>query len=349
MEGLKKRIASIDRSFYKTSLSEDFLIYSNNRERNMEYFSALPDFKYKDRLQEATKWIKEDVFHVNRPHILDHENGFAILDGQVLLKTQISKIRHKHLWPSKIKTTFLKKNKIKSGIVLFDVPWNYYHFVNELIGSLLIAKEIELDPDIPLLVPKKLLHSTHFNQIIGCSSALSKKKWIGVDQPILIDSAYYFHPAISHLDYLKYFKSLLDFDWSEDSQYGDTVFLSRAKKWGRTIQNLDEVENLMKNRGIDIVIMDNLSVVEQILLFNSPKNVIGIHGASLTNAAFTFDAKRKFFIEIMSQDHDNYSYYLLSNQANYDYSLFLGGSKDINENFEVNIDELSHQIDKNLL
>ena len=348
MKGLKAKLARIDRSFYKTSFSEDFLIYTNNRQRGINQFASLPDFQHKKRLIDAEKWIKEDVFYVNTPHILDHENGFAIVDGRVILKTQMSKIRHKHLWPSKIKTTFLKKDRIECGIVLFDVPWNYYHFINELIGALLIAREIELDPNIPLLVPNKLLDSSHFKQTIKHSSELARRKWIGIDHPTLVDSAYYFHPAISHLDYVKYFKSLLDFEWSKGLEYKDTIFLSRAKKWGRTIQNLEEVENLMKAKGIKIVTMDNLSVVEQIALFNSPHNIIGIHGASLINPAFTIDAERKLFIEIMSQDHDNYSYYLLTNQANYDYSLFLGEAKDTQENFKVDVARLSLYIDERL-
>ena len=68
----------------------------------------------------------------------------------------------------------------------------------------------------------------------------------------------------------------------------ERLYISRdsATAKGRCIDNNDEIENLMRSRGFDIVLPEKHSVQEQAALFANARVIVAPHGAGLTNIVF---------------------------------------------------------------
>ena len=67
------------------------------------------------------------------------------------------------------------------------------------------------------------------------------------------------------------------------------IFIDRSLSSFKHSQiiNLEEVQNLLKEKSFDIVKLENLSFDEQIYVFSNAKIVVGAHGAGLTNLCFS--------------------------------------------------------------
>lgn len=77
------------------------------------------------------------------------------------------------------------------------------------------------------------------------------------------------------------------------------IFISRQKFQTpkRRIVNIDEIEPLLQTYGFEPVILEDLSVVEQIRLFAQAEAVIGVHGAGLANMIFSPPDCRMLLLE----------------------------------------------------
>src|SRR6478736_5721811 len=51
----------------------------------------------------------------------------------------------------------------------------------------------------------------------------------------------------------------------------------------RKIENFDQVQQFLAHHGFETIVLEEMSIVEQILLFQNAEFVIGTHGAGLTN------------------------------------------------------------------
>ena len=79
----------------------------------------------------------------------------------------------------------------------------------------------------------------------------------------------------------------------------EKIFISRADanlKNKRNLKNNLEIENYFIKKGFNVLILSNYSFLEQALIFNNAKLVVGLHGAGLTNILFC--KKRTKIIEI---------------------------------------------------
>ncbi len=77
------------------------------------------------------------------------------------------------------------------------------------------------------------------------------------------------------------------------------IFISRQKfdTPKRRIANIDVIEPLLLTYGFEPVILEDLSVVEQIRLFSQAEAVIGVHGAGLANMIFSPSDCRMLLLE----------------------------------------------------
>ena len=144
---------------------------------------------------------------------------------------------------------------------------------------------------------------------------------MGLKNLKIIDSSYYRHIecdeliATQHPSYFKGF--ILDQakyvpDWiikwlrgcflekSKKIEIKDNIFIDRSLSNFKHSQivNLEETQNLLKEKNFDIVKLENLSFDEQIFVFSNAKIVVGAHGAGLTNLCFSKEKTK--VIEIRS-------------------------------------------------
>ncbi len=70
---------------------------------------------------------------------------------------------------------------------------------------------------------------------------------------------------------------------------GERIYISRRDATVRQVSNKDEIESVLARHGIDTYVLSELSVEDQVELFNSADFVVSPHGAGLTNIVYGED------------------------------------------------------------
>ena len=104
------------------------------------------------------------------------------------------------------------------------------------------------------------------------------------------------------------------------------VYVSRAKASGRKILNEEEILPLLFRRGFVRVILEEMSLGEQIGLFAEAEAVVAPHhGAGLTNLAWC--APNTKVVEIFSPLYVNLCYWAIASLTQADYYYLLGSAE----------------------
>lgn len=113
------------------------------------------------------------------------------------------------------------------------------------------------------------------------------------------------HPAnFGNQDYYKYLRSMFRGFQNENeaspeiSSLSDRIFITRPPGSRRAFKNLTEIEDCFRRNGFSVVLMETLSVSDEIMLMKGKKCIAGFFGAGLTNAIAAEDDAE--IIEIFS-------------------------------------------------
>jgi len=139
--------------------------------------------------------------------------------------------------------------------------------------------------------------------------------------------------------------SLMPDNFSEEYNY-KRIFISRQNAAVRKIENEKEVNDFLSKYGFEKVILEDMSVIEQISLFNSAEVIVSPHGAGLANLVFC-KPKCKV-IELFSPNYILNFFWLLSGNVGlvYYYLICDGGnsSNPVKENMRININMLNETL-----
>lgn len=117
------------------------------------------------------------------------------------------------------------------------------------------------------------------------------------------------------------FTSLADLSGSETPE---RIYISRRKAKVRRFINEDEISTLLESLGFTTVILEALSIREQIALMTRTKTIIAPHGAGLTNTLFCQPGTQ--LLEIFSPRYVPDCYWIISNQVGLDYYYLIGNN-----------------------
>lgn len=190
-----------------------------------------------------------------------------------------------------------------------NYPWNYYHFLIEILPRLCAVDALNLDPAIPLLVDQ-----IHFEipQHLALLTALNRdRRPLLAMQPALryrVGELYYcsfpnlvvpnYHrmaemrASDTRLDAaaLLYVRDQLrdQLATKGDSQepWPKRVYLSRKRASHRRKFNEDEVLSALSALGVVAVHPEELSIAQQIALFAGAELIVGGSGAAFSNLLF---------------------------------------------------------------
>jgi hypothetical protein len=116
------------------------------------------------------------------------------------------------------------------------------------------------------------------------------------------------------------------------------LFISRENAGRRRIQNQNEVETCLKKYGFESIVMEKLSLQEQIETMYDAEAVISPHGAGLTNLLF---GRRIQVLEIFPSREIAPHYFFLAKSLGHSYRFMCGEEQTLNPaSFEVNLDQL---------
>jgi capsular polysaccharide biosynthesis protein len=108
------------------------------------------------------------------------------------------------------------------------------------------------------------------------------------------------------------------------------IYLSRAKASGRKILNEEEIWPFLSRRGFQRVILEEMSLVDQIALFSRAEAVVAPHGAGLTNLVWC--APETKVVEIFSPLYVNLCYWAIATLLHADYYYLLGSAEGVVSN-----------------
>ncbi len=286
-------------NLYKTILKYIFLVINRSfilTKKNNNYY-------LKKNIQIGKK--KYEIFTLRKAKVyMDSSEGryFYIYRNFILIKPSIDikgLTKSSNIFKYGI-TKFCKKFNIDVISIISgrDAKDNYYHWVIDVLPRLIILqKEIKKKKLLNLLVPnyKKDYQIESLNCFIDNKRTnfinFSKYKFMQFDEITLSSNnegfEYLNHNLLSILknkvltEARKKFKS---------SKYKyKKIFISRVDanlKNKRNLKNNLEIENYLIQKGFNVLILSNYSFLEQALIFNNAKLVIGLHGAGLTNILF---------------------------------------------------------------
>ncbi|MEK8127118.1 glycosyltransferase family 61 protein [Paenibacillus filicis] len=100
------------------------------------------------------------------------------------------------------------------------------------------------------------------------------------------------------------------------------VYISRLKANRRRILNEQDVIDLLTARGFKIYTLEEMSMDEQIRLFNNARVIVGPHGAGLAN--ITFCRPGTSIVEIFTPNWIKDCYWRISSHCNLDYHSLVG-------------------------
>lgn len=138
---------------------------------------------------------------------------------------------------------------------------------------------------------------------------------------------------------------------THNSQNFTNIYISRARTKGRKVLNEQAVIECLKRYDFKIIYFEDYTFEEQIFICYSAKNIIGIHGANLTNILFMQPGSNVLELRRFDDNVNNYYYTLATGiDLNYYYQKCATSNVRNEQTFDitVNIKQLENTV-KNML
>jgi capsular polysaccharide biosynthesis protein len=309
-----------------------------------------------ENFNEADRWLFYDEnfsFQIPAVH-LKVLSGTTICNGLVFQHSRpfFELTRHKRppfvdLFKAAIKLQISKRGKLDVGILgLQDWANNYFHWMTEILPRIVAMNHQQ--PSIPVVIPSNYLK---YPFIVESLNVLKIDiKTFDVRQSIKVNKLY--ATAIPHVG--RFNEGLMHFFL--DKMLGGTasnvhpfrcIYITRGKARRRGVSNEEAVFDLLKEKGFEKIVLEDLHLKNQIKLFQETRVVVASHGAGLSNSMFM--QKGQTIIELKSDNNRYWCYFSLARVfgLKYYYSLNRGISTNHRDaDITVDISRLETLVDK---
>ena len=112
----------------------------------------------------------------------------------------------------------------------------------------------------------------------------------------------------------------------QQTEFPKRIYISRSQARGRIVINEKQVIDVVRQFGFQTVLLEELSVLEQVALFARAEAIISPHGSSLTNLVFC--SPGAVVVELFSPNYVRTDYWILSQQLQLQHYYSLGESFD---------------------
>ena len=131
-----------------------------------------------------------------------------------------------------------------------------------------------------------------------------------------------------------------------ESPCGPDVYISRGAGGARVMVNESEVETLLRERGFDIVRMEEHAMDVQLAIAANARRIVGPHGAGLANAVFA--SRGCALLELLPAAYMNSCYARLALDCGHRYGVLIGDTVADDDDAHVPA-TLSYRIDTDAL
>lgn len=221
---------------------------------------------------------------------------------------------------------------------LGDSPHNYFHWITEdLVRASVISA---LMPEIPLLVPERLLRIGHVAETLemGQFPTLRLGQRTEIYPKFLfiahndLEAGHYRSASIGSTKRL-----LIEATGLEHPRKRNRIWISRLTVAKRRLKNEKLLSPVFRKYDIDVVRMESLSLREQIEMSMGASFMGGLHGAGLVNQIFC--PPNSAVLEIKSpNDLFNNCYFTLAGAMGHRYFYSIGETRVGTRNADVFLD-----------
>ena len=267
------------------------------------------------------------IFEIKKA-ILEPDFGWVILEPFTIFKFSFPMVHDpwdiKKRRPSTV--NFLSPNKKKIYLeeaISIKYAWqNYYHFFIDTLSQLFLLEENGIPNHIPIVVPNKFPSIKYVQEFLKLSTFVKRR--IIIQKP---NEYYHIQKLILCKDTFQsdsVFKVVESIDLIRNCEKNDRLFIFRPLEDGRSILNFSEIEKTVVKYGFRVVDSSKMTLEQQIILFSGASEIIGVHGAGLTNIIFRSGHPLKFLEIFPGAELTPEHYRNLSQKMGFKYSHILG-------------------------
>lgn len=323
---------TVDKFFFpeKRITKDDYLLYSETNPflgNNVPVSHFSPKIRNLLDLWLDKTWTQDEyILQYKESGLLDPDYGWAMSLNHELVYPSLGFSRAPYVRKPDVFKTYLSKKKVVrlEGIIsLRDTgEENYFHFYNDILPKLFLLKEQGINLfNYTIVVSEKLQQREYFKFIVN-KTWLQDLTWhVQKNEWIQFDTAIFVKPKTHNKTYLDFYpRSVL-----KSPPMGQRrIFLTRDKRSLRFIENMSDLEPILKEYNFEIIETSTMPIASQIDLFSSCEYVIGIHGAGLTNIIFRNGAPLSLLEIVHPSAYIPFHYILLAHQYQYKYDILLG-------------------------
>jgi len=297
-------------------------------------------------------WTQDEYILVYKSKIvLEPKYGWALTATNNLIYPSLGFSRAPYLKKPDYWSFRRRKNakKISTTIVSFRDTGeeNYFHFFNDVLPKLFLLEDYNLLPaGIPLIISTKLYQKPFFRFFLE-NTRIGEFNWViqGEEEYIEASDAIFCKPLTHTKNYYLKALELLPVNQVNLSRQR-RIFLTRSKSTLRYIENKEQIEELVKAYGFEIVDAAALTFQEQITLFAQTEFLIAVHGAGLTNMMYRYGGQMRVLELFSPMPYLPFHYIMLAALFNFQYDAVKGkpGKEVLNGGFLLDTRELENKI-----
>lgn len=203
-------------------------------------------------------------------------------------------------------------------------PYNWYHWIANVLPALHVANEGNIPRHIPLILPDEIKNFPQMTESLSIFLDAREIVWISQDQVVQVDDLYWADspvydapfsrdqserlPLTLHAEAMAgYRRKVLDSCASlkGPSSSIEKVFLARAPGAARPY-NSAEVEGWAQELGFTLCFADRLTFPEQVDLFRRATHIVGSTGAAWSGIIFAQRRLRALRLHGGAAPYENY-------------------------------------------
>lgn len=214
---------------------------------------------------------------------------------------------------------------------------NYYHWNMETLSRVLLVYEKEDFKDYKLVIKKdgskfmkdslQFLFQIPKQQFLpkGLISRIEAEEALVVSFPFIRNESsnngnVYYPSIIQKINQLAQ-KRLLEFASINVSKYGKNIMISRKNSIERRMLNENEIVEKLKSYSLQLVLLEELSFIEQVALFAQAEKVIAVHGAGIVNVLYATKLRLLEFYPIERNIRDAFYFAQITGALSLDHQV----------------------------
>lgn len=197
--------------------------------------------------------------------------------------------------------------KVLNPYVLVGGMLNYWHWINNFLPRLFLVRDFFGNDFSKInVIVHDNISQAQLNHLAMLGVGLNQVVYASVLRDVVIDQLYvptffnnkFYCRAVAD-SYKAFFSDFVknDFASALSNNAWDRVYLSRQRSRGRRVYNQDALQDVLDSYGFETIFSEELSEVEQFLIFNSANIVVSPHGAGLANLNFSESSAKVIVFE----------------------------------------------------